>query len=388
MHTFTRKIGLLLLLFTSPAFALDDPGQDLPFLGRYPGSVIDHYKTVHYDEIVIPLGPLGKTGLARSETVEGQITYIRYKVPEDRSPLEFIRNYQQALQRAGFRILWQCADHGCIRKGAPLNTPIWRGAPTGYTGGVENFYFNDGRMLTAEHRVSNGVRTLVFINDNTEFGHSQVASVYAVQSKPMQSGMVSSDAEQMSRENMASALVQQGRFAMHLPFDFNQETLRPDAQPTLIALSRLMRQHPSLRVRLEGHTDPVGTVAYNQKLSLHRALTVKSVLAAQGIADQRIEVIGYGATRPVANSDSEEGRAQNRRVEVVNLTPGALAGRQSANIVTANVHHDNTSQTASSSRANTPGAELVNTTVDTVRSETNHQIQQGVRNLVQGILGN
>ena len=75
MHTFTRKIGLLLLLFTSPAFALDDPGQDLPFLGRYPGSVIDHYKTVHYDEIVIPLGPLGKTGLVRSETVEGQITY-------------------------------------------------------------------------------------------------------------------------------------------------------------------------------------------------------------------------------------------------------------------------------------------------------------------------
>jgi hypothetical protein len=92
-----------------------------------------------------------------------------------------------------------------------------------------------------------------------------------------------------------------------------------------------MEQHPSLRIRLEGHTDQVGSAAYNQKLSLNRALAVKSALTAQGIVGQRIEVTGFGATRPITGNDTDEGRAQNRRVEVVDLSPGAIAGLQPAN---------------------------------------------------------
>ena len=176
MRTFILRLSLVPLLFTGPALALDEPGQDLPYLGRYPGSVIDGYKTAHYDEITVPLGPLGKNGLTRSETVEGQVTYIRYNVPEDRSPLEFIRNYQQALRHAGFHILWQCANLDCrTNNDAPVNTLLWRGAPTNYQGNVENFLFENGRMLTAEHHATDGVRTLIFINDNTLFGHSQIA---------------------------------------------------------------------------------------------------------------------------------------------------------------------------------------------------------------------
>ena len=405
MRTFTLRIGLLLLLTSSPAFALDEPGQDLPFLGRYPGSVIDSYKTAHYDEATIPLGILGKRGFTKSETVEGQVTYIRYKVPEDRSPLEFIRNYQQALQRAGFHVLWQCADHGCRTPDADVAATLWRGAPTRYTGGAEIFNFENGRMLSAEHRATDGVRTIVFINDNTLFGHSQDASVYAVQIKPMQSGMVSSDAGQLTSESMADALIQQGHFAMHLPFDFNQATLRPDAQSTLTALSQLMEQHPSLRIRLEGHTDQVGSAAYNKKLSLNRALAVKSALTAQGIVGQRIEVTGFGATRPIAGNDTDEGRAQNRRVEVVDLSPGAIAGLRPANAaitptithapamnsaptIRNGVYHRNAPPITGRSAANTPAVELANTAADAVRSETNYRIQQGVRSLAQGIFGN
>ncbi|MDA8245223.1 OmpA family protein [Acidithiobacillus sp.] len=325
MRTFTLRVSLLLLLTTGTAFALDEPGQDLPFLGRYPGSIIDSYKTAHYDEVIISLGILGQKGFTKSETVEGQVTYIRYKVPEDRSPLEFIRNYQQALQRAGFHVLWQCTDHGCRTPDADVAATLWRGAPTRYTGGAEIFNFENGRMLSAEHRATDGVRTIVFINDNTLFGHSQDASVYAVQTKPMQNGMISGDTGPLTRESMAGALIQQGRFAMHLPFDFKQATLRPDAQPTLTALSQLMEQHPSLRIRLEGHTDQVGSAIYNRKLSLSRALAVKSALIAHGIVEQRIEVTGLGATRPIAGNDTDAGRAQNRRVEVVDLSPGNIA---------------------------------------------------------------
>ncbi len=321
MHNKIISLFFIVIFLFSSAADAEENGQDLPFLGRYPGSSIDNYRAAHFDEMTIPLGPLGKNGLTRSETLEGQITYIKYQLPRDRSPLEVIRNYEQALQRAGFRILWQCANHGCrTNADAALNTSLWRNAATGYTGGVENFLFDNGRMLTAEHRGADGVRTLVFINDNTLFGHSQDASVYAIQTRPIQTGVISSDADPLTAETMLSALSEHGRFAMHLPFDFNESTLRADSQGTLAALNALLKQHPHIHIRLEGHTDQVGTAIYNQKLSLKRALAVKNALVAKKIDSHRIEVVGYGATHPLADNYSGAGRAANRRVEVVKLS--------------------------------------------------------------------
>lgn len=403
MRIFILSLSLLFLFSANTAFALPEPGQDLPFLGRYPGSVMDTYKMAQFDEVTIPLGPLGKNGLTRSKTIQGKATYISYKVPQDRSPLEFISNYQQALQRAGFRILWQCANRSCRTQDGDISTTLWRGAPTRRDGNSEPFLFENGRMLTAEHRAANGVRTLVFINDNTEFGSSQIASVYAVQTVPMQSGMVTSDAGQLTSQNMANALVRQGRFAMHLPFDFNKVNLGTDALPTVVELARLMQQYPALRVRLEGHTDRVGTDAYNQKLSLGRAQAVKAALLAQGITGQRIEVAAFGATRPVASNDTDEGRAQNRRVEVVDLTPGvisavtptpagampAMAAAPSMNGMPAmDGNAPVTPRNTGTPWANIPGSELAGTAADAVRDEANYQVRQDVRGLVRGLFGN
>lgn len=392
----------LFCIFSGANASASEPGQDLPFLSRYPGSVMDEYKTAQFDEVTIPLGPLGKNGLTRSETVRGKATYIRYKVPEDRSPLEFINNYQQALQGAGFRILWQCANKACRTPDGEISTTLWPDAPTQRTGGAESFLFENGRMLTAEHRTANGVRTLVFVNDNTEYGHSQVASVYAVQTLPMQSGMVTSGAGQLTSQGMASALAQQGRFAMHLPFDFNKATLRPDALPTVVELARLMQQYPALRVRLEGHTDMVGTASYNQRLSQERAVAVKAALVAQGVGANRMQTAGFGATRPVADNATEAGRAQNRRVEVIDLTPGVIPA--SRPVAPGNTQPlPNTAPPPSlgpradipaprsqgaADLSNVPSSEFARTATDAARDETNYQIRQGVRSLMQGLLGN
>ena len=403
MRVFPFLFSLMLLFTANTAGALQEPGQDLPFLGRYPGSVMDAYKTAQSDEVAIPLGPLGKNGPTRSETLQGKVTYIRYKMPEGRSPLEIANNYQQALQREGFRILWQCANNACRpSQDAPLSMMLWPGAPTRNTNHDEPFAFfqSGGRAMTTEHRAANGVRTVAFIDINS---YDKDISVYAVQTVPMQSGMISSDASQLTSQGMASALVQQGHFAMHLPFDFNKVILRPDALPTVVELARLMQRYPALRVRLEGHTDRVGTDAYNQKLSIDRARAVKAALLAQGIAGQRIEVGGFGAARPVAGNDTEEGRAQNRRVEVVDLTPGvisavtlapagatpAIAAAPNMNGVTALAAKApaTTSNTGTSS-ANIPGSELAGTAANAVRDETNYQVRQGVRGLVGGLFGN
>ena len=79
----------------------------------------------------------------------------------------------------------------------------------------------------------------------------------------------------------------------------------------------IMKAYPNVAVRLEGHTDNTGDAAANKKLSFDRAVVVKEIMVKGGIADARIDIDGYGQEKPVAPNETEEGRAQNRRTELV-----------------------------------------------------------------------
>ena len=103
-------------------------------------------------------------------------------------------------------------------------------------------------------------------------------------------------------------------------FAFNRADLRPEARNTIDReIIPELRADPSMSVAVEGHTDAVGSDSYNQALSERRAASVKSYLESQGIDGSRIEAVGFGETRPIADNDTETGRAQNRRVEVKEL---------------------------------------------------------------------
>jgi outer membrane protein OmpA-like peptidoglycan-associated protein len=103
-------------------------------------------------------------------------------------------------------------------------------------------------------------------------------------------------------------------------FDFDKSDIRPDARPVLDEAVRVLKQEGDIRVAVGGHTDSVGTDQYNQRLSIRRANSVSEYLAARGISRSRLQVDGYGETRPVASNDTADGRAQNRRVEL-NVIP-------------------------------------------------------------------
>jgi len=99
-------------------------------------------------------------------------------------------------------------------------------------------------------------------------------------------------------------------------FDFNSAALRSQSQQTLRDLASNFRSYPDEQVTVEGHTDSVGTPAYNQTLSDQRASIVSNYLVAEGVPPGRITAIGYGETRPKASNDTPEGRQLNRRVEI------------------------------------------------------------------------
>jgi len=100
-------------------------------------------------------------------------------------------------------------------------------------------------------------------------------------------------------------------------FALNKAELTDAAKRTLDdEVVAALKDDPSLRVIVEGHTDSTGSAAYNQKLSERRAATVKAYLVGRGIAAERVKSVGYGETQPRASNDTPEGRAQNRRVEI------------------------------------------------------------------------
>jgi outer membrane protein OmpA-like peptidoglycan-associated protein len=99
-------------------------------------------------------------------------------------------------------------------------------------------------------------------------------------------------------------------------FDFNKATLKQESLTELNKVERMMRENPNIQVEIGGHTDFIGTDAYNMTLSQRRAEAVKDYLVKKGIDPRRIMAKGYGKTRPIAsNDDEEEGRELNRRVE-------------------------------------------------------------------------
>ena len=100
-------------------------------------------------------------------------------------------------------------------------------------------------------------------------------------------------------------------------FDFNKYTLKPGAREKMAKVSGILLAYPGLKIQVEGHTDSIGTEEYNQRLSEQRADTVRDYLVAQGVPNMTVTAVGFGKSRPVASNDSDAGRQQNRRVELV-----------------------------------------------------------------------
>lgn len=100
-------------------------------------------------------------------------------------------------------------------------------------------------------------------------------------------------------------------------FDFDRAVVKGKGEGVLEDVTKLMKEQPTLRVSVEGHTDSVGSDAYNEKLSERRAQAVKAYLVKEGIDAGRIDAKGFGESKPTADNKTAAGRAENRRVEII-----------------------------------------------------------------------
>jgi OOP family OmpA-OmpF porin len=113
-----------------------------------------------------------------------------------------------------------------------------------------------------------------------------------------------------------AAIVEKGRVTLNVEFDFDKSDIRKEFHQEIGNLAAVMKKYPDLNILLEGHTDSIGGVKYNEKLSERRANAVKKYLVEKfGIEASRLTTKGYGLTRPVASNATKDGRQKNRRVD-------------------------------------------------------------------------
>jgi outer membrane protein OmpA-like peptidoglycan-associated protein len=138
------------------------------------------------------------------------------------------------------------------------------------------------------------------------------------QEAEMRDALAASEAAAVRREGELLAITLKGDFT----FDLDSDVVRPGLYNELDRIAQIMIKYPQTLILVEGHTDSLGSEAYNQQLSERRATNVKNLLVQRGVQVDRINILGYGESRPVATNDTPEGRQLNRRVEI-RINPNA-----------------------------------------------------------------
>jgi outer membrane protein OmpA-like peptidoglycan-associated protein len=316
--------------------------KDNPIIKRYEGSVIIGYDFRKFNDYELVLGPVkakegGPSNVltpTKSEHVEGQTTRILYAAPEGRSPLEVIRNYEQELKSGGFEILYQCARETCgsddgwlaeyylyrTKRKLSNTPPEGSGRPAGQVSEYAFTGTKDQHYLAAKRSSPQGdayasvyVALGQFDMHKETFDHALVL-LDVIETKPMETKMVTVDASAMAKGIAAT-----GHVALYgIYFDTDKADVKAESAATLKEIAALLKQDPKLAVYVVGHTDNVGGEDYNMDLSRRRAAAVVAALTSQHAVDaKRLKPSGVGLLAPVAPNDTEQGRAKNRRVELV-----------------------------------------------------------------------
>jgi outer membrane protein OmpA-like peptidoglycan-associated protein len=309
----------------SVVFAADVPGsKDPPGMKRYEGSEIIGYREPKFDEYLLPLGTpasFAPPKYEKSQAVEGQVSRYTYIAPAGRTPAEVSRNYELEFSRMGLTTLYakkagergwfgptfdKAADEDGLGQILAYNEPEERllvgrtkdAAPTFYL--VFVTAYRDGVIPSRLRDVVQKGRTL--------------AHVVVIAPEALQQKMVFVNADEMKK-----ALQDQGKVALYgIYFDSDKDVVKPESEPTLKEVAKLLAGNPSLRLHVVGHTDNQGKPDYNLDLSRRRAASVVRELTTKlGVDAARLDSFGCGLYAPAASNDTEDGRARNRRVELV-----------------------------------------------------------------------
>jgi outer membrane protein OmpA-like peptidoglycan-associated protein len=305
--------GCLLVIAACAASAADadiEGSKDHPLISRYAGSTIIGYKATTFDEfrLLIPDAPDG-SGVLR---LEGNITKILYAPPEGRSALEVVRNYEKALRENGFEVLFGCNTRDGTCEGGVYDVRKrmdYQDISGGESHSIREAWFLSAKLARPEGDVYSSIVVWTRKDGSTR------ARLDIIEMEPMGEAM----GQVETAASMSRGIATEGRVAVYgVYFDTDRADIKPESEGTLKEIGALLKESPDLSVYIVGHTDNVGAFDYNVDLSKRRAeAVVKALVSDYGIAPGRLQAAGVGPLVPVSPNTTDEGRAGNRRVEIV-----------------------------------------------------------------------
>jgi OmpA-OmpF porin, OOP family len=297
--------------------------KDPAGMKRYEGSELIGYRAPKFDDYSLPLGAptsMAPPVYAKSKQIEGLVSYYTYLAPEGRTPTELFRNYKQEFQRLGIQTLYE-KNAGEAGWFGPTLEKV---AEDSDLSQILAYDEADERIMVGKSKDANPSYYVVFVTAYKD-GVIPERLQSKVQKGRALAQLVVVTPEQMEKkmafvnaDDMKQALHESGKVALYgVYFDTDKDSVKSESQPTLEEIAKLLKGEPSLRLHVVGHTDNQGKAEYNLDLSRRRAANVVRELAKMGIAANRLDSFGCGLYSPIAANGTEDGRAKNRRVELV-----------------------------------------------------------------------
>ncbi|MBP9120814.1 MAG: OmpA family protein [Ignavibacterium sp.] len=274
MKKFSSFLIFTILILTSISFAQEtdkDGTQDHPLLSRIPNYYISDQIVKDFDVFTSPY-------IDKDNVWEGKFTQTNYSHIEGTKELSFIqivRNYENSVKKLGGKTL-----------------------------------LSDGRVYHGKIEKNKGV---TYISAEA-FNEGRDYTLIIVENKPMEDE-VTIDAAALNQ-----GISETGKVAVYgIYFDSGKSIIKPESKPTIDEIVKMLQQSPKLKIFIVGHTDSDGSVESNMKLSSDRAAAVVKALTENGISASRLKSSGVGPYCPVESNHTEEGKAKNRRVELVEM---------------------------------------------------------------------
>jgi len=276
----TLLVALAALAIASTAFGQTDwaGSTDYPGITRMPGFYIYRYSDIQFDSAKFPVTQNGKK---TDQTIEGRKVVIEYDLKRGAdlvSILQVVRNLQNAVRIAGGQVIDDSLGNG------------WH---------------------TTTLRFTKGDKEVWVLIDSRENVYFETV----VEREVLKQDVT------MDAASMASNIADTGSVAIYgINFDTASSVIKPESEPAIDEIAKLLTNNPTLKVYIVGHTDMVGDSASNVRLSQARAQSVITALVSKhGIAAARLIAFGNGPYAPVGSNKTDDGRAKNRRVELVEI---------------------------------------------------------------------
>ena len=294
--------------------------KDYPLISRFQGAVIEFYKETKWGAYKLPVNDKGKIDWVNPQTLEGKVIRIQYTTSIDNNSEYVLQNFKAAFKKAGFTILIAIVNEELGESDRPHTWGDKYYVAGGYYNGLNNGKFgmgiglppwkNNHAFIAAKgNNDGKDIYAIIYtvVCDNFTLLTQDIIEVEAVET-----GMVSA-------ENISKGIQTDGHIAVYdILFETGKSDIKPESQMAIKNVADYMNANTDKKFFIVGHTDNVGDFAANMALSENRAKAVLNELITKyTVKSEQLQAYGVSSLVPVANNSTEEGKAKNRRVDIV-----------------------------------------------------------------------